>query len=114
MSSLNKRELWIDAVCIDQGNVDELAQQVSIMGDVYRMALDNLIYLGEDDCKVGRALLDFRNLLDEIRRETDGFRTFLDTVFDKDNHDWRHNDSALSTKIDPDALVSFYSRPWFR
>ena len=105
--------MWIDAVCIDQGNVDEQAQQVSIMGEVYRCAIGNFIYLGEDDGKVGRALLDFQNVLEEIEKETEGFKPFLDTVFDKDHDDWRYEDSGLSTKIDPDALISFYSRPWF-
>jgi Heterokaryon incompatibility protein (HET) len=107
------RQLWIDAICIDQGNVDERAKQVHIMGDIYQCSVANLIYIGDDDGMVGRACLDFRHLLEEIRQETDGFRTFLDTVFDKDNHDWRGNDSPLSTKIDPAALISFYSRPWF-
>ena len=83
------------------------------MGDVYRLSMGNLIYLGEDDGTAARARLDFENLLQEVRESTDGFRTFLDTVFDRDNHEWRETNSTLSTRIDCDALVSFYSRSWF-
>lgn len=32
------RILWIDAICIDQQNLTERAQQVSIMGDIYSQA----------------------------------------------------------------------------
>ena len=59
--------LWVDALCIDQGNVDERAKQVHIMGDIYRCSVANLIYIGDDDGTVGRACLDFRHLLEEIR-----------------------------------------------
>jgi Heterokaryon incompatibility protein (HET) len=107
-----KRELWIDAICIDQTNIAERSQQVSIMGDVYRSSYMNLIYLGDDDGTIGRAYLDFNNLLREIRYETNNFSTFLETVLDEG--DWRHSDSTFETKLDVDALISFYSRAWWR
>jgi hypothetical protein len=108
------RHLWIDAICINQENLDERARQVRIMGDIYRYSAANMIYIGEDDGTMGTVCLDFRLILEEIRQETDGFKTFLDTVFDKEIHDWRSSNSPLLTKIDPAALISFYSRPWFR
>lgn len=40
------RTVWADAVCIDQSNLDERSQQVAIMGDIYRNAVDVLIWLG--------------------------------------------------------------------
>lgn len=108
-----ERELWIDAVCIDQDNMSERAQQVTMMGDIYRHTAGNLIYLGGDDGTIARAMLDIKLLLNEIRLETDCFRTFFDTVFDKDGHYWRRTDSPLSTRIDSNALLNFFSRPWF-
>lgn len=38
--------LWVDAICIDQGNLEEKARQVSRMGQVYSSALTVLIWLG--------------------------------------------------------------------
>lgn len=44
---LGKRRLWIDALCIDQKNKQERAQQVSMMGAVYKQAKAVLLWLGE-------------------------------------------------------------------
>jgi hypothetical protein len=40
------RTLWVDAICIDQTDTEERSQQVSIMGDVYKMAHRVLVWLG--------------------------------------------------------------------
>jgi hypothetical protein len=39
--------LWIDAICIDQSSLEERSQQVKIMGHIYGMADEVLIWLGE-------------------------------------------------------------------
>ena len=41
------RDLWIDAVCINQQDIEERGSQVSLMRDVYEQASDVLIWLGE-------------------------------------------------------------------
>ena len=45
------RTLWVDAVCIDQSNLNERSYQVTLMGDIYRAALQVVVWLGpeEDD-----------------------------------------------------------------
>ncbi|KAF3009459.1 hypothetical protein E8E13_002094 [Curvularia kusanoi] len=42
-----ERVLWIDALCIDQSNIDEHSQQVSQMHNVFSQASQVLVYLGE-------------------------------------------------------------------
>lgn len=48
-----KRTLWVDAICIDQGDsaesVRERNQQVALMGEVYRRAEQVIIWLGCGD-----------------------------------------------------------------
>ncbi|EME48315.1 hypothetical protein DOTSEDRAFT_96132, partial [Dothistroma septosporum NZE10] len=39
------RILWIDAVCIDQSNQDEQAQQVALMGEIYSQSVQTMIEL---------------------------------------------------------------------
>lgn len=39
--------LWVDAICINQRDLNERAKQVSLMGDVYRNAKEVVIWLGE-------------------------------------------------------------------
>jgi hypothetical protein len=43
----DSRRLWIDAICIKQTDLDERAQQVRMMGDIYRSANTTLIWLGD-------------------------------------------------------------------
>lgn len=51
-----KRTLWVDAICIDQGDGEESMrernQQVALMGEVYRRAMQVIIWLGCGDEKV--------------------------------------------------------------
>ncbi|KAF3810235.1 Heterokaryon incompatibility protein 6 [Colletotrichum gloeosporioides] len=44
----HSRDLWLDAVCINQDNNNERSHQVGIMRNIYAMAKRVLIYLGED------------------------------------------------------------------
>ena len=41
--------LWIDAVCIDQNNIEERGQQVSLMFEIYTKASVVVAWLGEED-----------------------------------------------------------------
>ncbi|KAF2139470.1 uncharacterized protein K452DRAFT_232719, partial [Aplosporella prunicola CBS 121167] len=41
-----RRNLWIDAICIDQGNVSEKNHQVNQMADIYRNATTVFVWLG--------------------------------------------------------------------
>lgn len=45
-SSCSKRVLWVDQLCIDQGNAAERNHQVKIMGSIYSNANTVLIWLG--------------------------------------------------------------------
>ena len=44
-----ERVLWIDAICINQGDLAERGQQVGRMADIYKMATRVLIWLGPAD-----------------------------------------------------------------
>jgi len=43
------RSLWIDAICINQGDLSERAQQVSFMHTIYSSAQSVAIWLGQPD-----------------------------------------------------------------
>ncbi|XHG04947.1 hypothetical protein AWENTII_008201 [Aspergillus wentii] len=42
-----RRRLWVDAICINQENIQERNQQVRIMRDIYQSAKHVIIWLGE-------------------------------------------------------------------
>ncbi|KAL8767641.1 MAG: hypothetical protein Q9209_005900 [Squamulea sp. 1 TL-2023] len=66
------RALWIDAVCIDQNNLVEKTHQVSMMKHIYRSASLVLLWLGESDKDIRKAIAHLE-LLDTIggRRPTE-------------------------------------------
>lgn len=57
------RWLWADAICINQENLFERAEQVSIMGDIYRSAVRTLIWLGPSDETTAIAFAGCQKLL---------------------------------------------------
>ncbi|EME43961.1 hypothetical protein DOTSEDRAFT_95538, partial [Dothistroma septosporum NZE10] len=42
----SSRTLWVDALCVNQGDLSERVQQVQMMGQIYRRAERCLIWLG--------------------------------------------------------------------
>src|SRR4051794_27408809 len=56
------------AICINQADLPERAQQVKIMCDIYRFAKKVLIYLGEDSDGLDRAV-DLLNMIHEKAHE---------------------------------------------
>lgn len=54
--------LWVDAICINQKDLNERAQQVSLMGDVYRNADEVVIWLGEGTKETARCFSRTRTL----------------------------------------------------
>lgn len=41
------RYYWVDAICIDQGNLNEKSKQVEMMGRIYKRAEHVLAYVGD-------------------------------------------------------------------
>jgi len=66
------RYLWVDAVCIDQGNITERNHQVAFMGTIFGNASQIVIYLGPGS-EVTDRVLDYLNgnstALLEVKRD---------------------------------------------
>ncbi|GAB1311505.1 hypothetical protein MFIFM68171_01715 [Madurella fahalii] len=58
---------WIDAICINQADLDERSQQVAIMRDIYASAERVIIWLGEDDEATRDGVFDMIQELDNIK-----------------------------------------------
>ncbi|KAL8729389.1 MAG: hypothetical protein Q9166_004782 [cf. Caloplaca sp. 2 TL-2023] len=56
------RVLWVDALCIDQQNLVEKTHQVSIMKNIYTGASQVLVWLGESDKDLRKAMAFFKQL----------------------------------------------------
>ena len=53
-----ERTLWVDAVCVDQANIQERNLQVGHMGEIYRLAKQVIVWVGRED-KHSTALFNF-------------------------------------------------------
>ena len=52
--------VWIDAICIDQENLEKRGRQVQLMAKIYSNALCVIVWLGEDVKGTNEALKDIR------------------------------------------------------
>lgn len=111
--------VWADAVCINQGNVDEVNSQVKIMDQIYSQATAVLVWLGPDatgDMAQVREMLakleamylhideistrEGIKLGDLVRRDMSNLLRFSELAA-VDDEKWR-------------VLLAFFRRLWFR
>jgi hypothetical protein len=111
LRKLSIRTVWVDAICIDQDNLQERAEQVTLMRKIYQQAYEVIYYLGEVDSIESQGLATLLNSL------------FL--VFVRQEHgmvpvngkvDWSNlRRYGLPDISDPiwKYFVKFLENPWF-
>ncbi|KAI7284925.1 hypothetical protein KC345_g2036 [Hortaea werneckii] len=68
------RVLWIDAICINQDDINEKNHQVEIMAEIYSNTSQGLIWLGEADETTEKALQSINAAYAEAYAQTNEFR----------------------------------------
>lgn len=97
--------LWIDQVCINQSDIEELNEQVSIMGSIYNSASCVLVWLGTGFEGADR-VDDLFRVFEEAKYETgeeeayEKFRSWL-----------IHGPRARTNR---NAVLTLMGLPWFR
>jgi hypothetical protein len=74
---IHERNLWIDALSIDQANLNERNHQVRVMKDIYQSASRVIVWLGQPKDNSDLAMASF------ARKPTDSYSFGDDTVQDK-------------------------------
>jgi hypothetical protein len=113
-SEVKPRVLWVDAVCINQGDLQERAQQVTLMADIYRQASQTVVWLGPEENESTHAL-DF---LDQLGRQVtvDWLMGIQRPAFGTEMSRMWHKDQSLfmsSLLRERAALLALIQRPWF-
>ena len=98
--------LWIDTICIDQGNATEKNVQVRAMQDIYAHAAHILVCLGGDWSHPALSLVDELRILSD-RRGPEYLRGHIAQFYER----WRY-DPYLRARVR--ALVAIMAHPWFR
>lgn len=108
--------LWIDAICINQTDVNERSSQVLMMSEIYSLCMKCLIWLGNGDASTNSTL---RALEDIANNYSEYFYDDANTIGSiKHGHEVRAEDlqvpmSELSRKYSIQDLFLFYAKPWF-
>ncbi|XXG98395.1 hypothetical protein Hte_004718 [Hypoxylon texense] len=102
--------VWLDAVCINQDDLQERAQQVGLMRDVYSKAVAVLVWLGEDPAGIAQPAFE------SVYELT---RTGLNSLFAAMSNDGNGRGEfvvrreALPETVDRDYIQALFSLPWF-
>lgn len=105
------RTVWIDAVCINQQDPDERAQQVAFMRHIYAGSRGNLIQLGYSD--TAKAAVDsMNNLLEEFRQRTRDFEDLTGIVPIRGQQ--LTASQVPLAMFDEKALLALFACPWFK
>ena len=113
-SKTTYRTLWIDAICINQADLEERASQVSIMEHIYRNCSLCLVWLGEANAKTQQLLVAIDcildHLYDQLAQTTANF-----SVLPEPNSRYEDvlPDTPFGSDIIPEELMNFYCRSWF-
>lgn len=102
------RHLWVDAVCINQGDVSERNQQVTLMGDIYMGASRVVIWLGnagEDSHLVFQHIARFLQHQDDV---FSGRCRPTDEPINESHINMPPYEGATGA-----ALDRLFQRPWF-
>jgi hypothetical protein len=109
------RKLWIDALCINQSDNAEKHHQICQMDSIYTRASDVLIWLGEADESIDKALV----LLKELESRIDAAKLdwYLDSyAFSNDDEaqeaiGW-HGPVCQDESVHP-GMKRLFTNPWF-
>jgi len=102
---------WIDAICIDQSNLDERASQVKIMKDIYHNAAYVIVWLGEEDQDTDMAASTISKLVSSAQRYANS-----DLIPYRNYTPEECKDRSLPyiSQEDWNALAKLFLRQWFR
>ena len=98
--------IWIDALCIDQSNREERAQQVRLMQDVFLAADHVIVWLGKSTKSSDLAMPFISTVADALRH----LESTHQPVTPENLQSVTGRDSA---SVEWAALASFLERPWF-
>lgn len=107
---------WIDAICIDQGNLAERSYQVGFMDSIYTIAEGTSIWLGPEENNSSRAIDILCYLGERVSINANGRFERAPRAPPREPEEpiWESPDEESPYGEDDWlALVSFLERPWF-
>ncbi|KAI1164195.1 heterokaryon incompatibility protein-domain-containing protein [Nemania serpens] len=110
------RSLWVDAVCINQADLQEKSQQVLLMGSIYSRARRVLIYLGATNSDVDQSVKSIKYLNSKMSALHVGrYMSRLNSLgsWTRVLFDYLPSQKPLPADFDWQPIVRLLQRPWF-
>ena len=114
--------IWIDAICINQDDLEERRAQVELMGTIYARASRCVVWLDQPTADCGLAMRFIRELYssheaflpEELRRYMTKIGAIIYPEGYVPDEEW-FRDNAPIDPTDPQwrAVMRLFSRPWF-
>lgn len=105
------RTLWVDAVCINQNDIDERNAQVLRMGDIYSLAARVVIWLGPEADDSTHALSTIGYFGDQVEHTMNG--VLGDSPGASEPNWWQPQCSLPYDARTWSSLTALLSRAWF-
>ncbi|KAK4610570.1 Heterokaryon incompatibility protein 6, OR allele [Fulvia fulva] len=103
--------VWLDAVCINQSDLHERGQQVSMMDEIYSRTARVLVWLGQEDETTEKALRNIDQILAQCQKLTNGFQSLEQRLLQE--YSSRPHSEVPLPQCDWPAILKFYAAPWF-
>lgn len=108
--------IWIDAICIDQGNIKERSHQVAFMDSIYTVAKGTLVWLEPEEHDSEKALMMLSYLGKRVIENSNGYieRRPDAPPRQPDEPIWESLTEELPYEEgDKRSIISLLERPWF-
>lgn len=101
-----ERDLWVDAICINQDNIKERNYQVTLMKNIFQKSRNTVVWLGEESANSEGAI----QLVKELARIS-----LKTTTYSRFYRVWNREVRNLPPLYDPAwrAFEDLLQRPWF-
>ena len=99
-------KLWVDAICINQGDLRERGRQVRRMGDIFSRALIVTIWLGELSTDTTDGMAELQTLVSRCRDDSTT-KAAVEEALKKED---RELGSALHAAVERLVTVTYWTR----
>ncbi|MBE3041473.1 HET domain-containing protein, partial [Candidatus Bathyarchaeota archaeon] len=106
-----EKRVWIDAICINQNDVDEKSAQVSMMDLIYTRATFVIAWLGLEDAHTTAGVKALNTLSTHLERFQE---SKIEPFSGADKKNYEAAGIPLISLGGWDGLASIYQRQWFR
>ncbi|KAH8756599.1 heterokaryon incompatibility protein-domain-containing protein, partial [Diaporthe sp. PMI_573] len=107
---------WVDAICINQNDLEERSAQVQVMPQIYSKASCVIVWLGDDSQMIFRLLRnvwetpDLKNVIRRVNKKAKRLKELKEQYT---NLDWDMPEDGIFTINDIRLILSTFLRSWF-